>query len=225
MPLWIRAARQRGAIDDVRTRRFAPAGPAPTDRLFDMICRTSCEGRSDDDVDDDEAGEAIDDAAAGSQHCSPSEHGFFYPIQASTIAQESTRSRGSSTACRSSSRVGIIAVTVWFVIKYRASVHPVPHPPGHNNVLEVVWTAIPAMIVFICFFWGFRVYMKMTVAAARLRPDRGHRQAVVWQFQYDNPKGGTKVQGEELWLVKDVPVEITLRSNDVIHACTSRRCG
>ena len=148
----------------------------------------------------------------------PSEHGFFYPVQGSTIAQDVDPLAWFIHGMSIFFTVGIIAVTVYFVIRYRASVHPVAEPPGHNNVLEVVWTAIPAVIVFICFFWGFRVYMKMTVT----QPGATRVEAVgkqwFWQFLYDNPNGGPKVQGEELWLVKDVPVEITLRSDDVLHA-------
>lgn len=148
----------------------------------------------------------------------PSEHGFFYPIQASTIAHDHDVLAWFIHIMSIVFTVGIIGATVYFVVKYRASVHPIPEPPGHNNVLEVVWTAIPAVIVFICFFWGFRVFMKMTVE----QPGATRVEAVgkqwFWQYLYENPKGGPRVVGEELYLVKDVPVEITLRSDDVLHA-------
>lgn len=147
-----------------------------------------------------------------------SEHGFFYPVQASTIAADHDPLAWFIHGMSIFFTLGIIGVTIYFVVKYRSSVHPVPQPPGHNNVLEVVWTAIPAVIVFICFFWGFRVYMKETVQ----QPGANRVEAVGfqwdWQFLYDNPKGGPKVVDKELWLVNNKPVEITLRSTDVIHA-------
>ena len=148
----------------------------------------------------------------------PSEHGFFYPIQASTIAQDHDPLAWFIHGVSIFFTVGIIGVTIYYVIRYRESVHPVPQPPGHNNVLEVIWTAIPAVIVFICFFWGFRVYMKMTVQ----QPGSTRLEAVGstwdWQFLYDNPKGGPKVADRELFLVVNRPVELSLRSQDVIHS-------
>ena len=148
----------------------------------------------------------------------PSEHGFFYPIQAATIANDVDPLAWFIHIMSIVFTVGIIGVTVYFCWKYRASVHPIPQPPGHNNVLEVVWTAIPAIIVFVCFFWGFRVYMKMTVHQPGSTQIEAIGKQWSWQFQYDNPKGGPKVADTELWMVKDVPVEITMRSEDVIHA-------
>jgi cytochrome c oxidase subunit 2 len=148
----------------------------------------------------------------------PSEHGFFYPIQGSTIAQDVDPLAWFIHGMSIFFTVGIIAVTVYFVIRYRSSVHPTPEPPGHNNVLEVVWTAIPAVIVFVCFFWGFRVYMKMTVQ----QPGANRVECVGfqwdWKFLYDNPKTGKKVTMKELYLVVDKPVEIDLNSTDVLHA-------
>lgn len=148
----------------------------------------------------------------------PSEHGFFYPVQASTIARDVDPLAWFIHGITIFFTLGIMAATLYFAIKYRESKHPVPDPPGHNNVLEVVWTAIPAVIVFICFFWGFRVYMKMDVVQPGAMRVEGVGKQWFWQFLYDNPRGGMKVQGQELWLVKDVPVEITLRADDVLHA-------
>jgi cytochrome c oxidase subunit II len=145
--------------------------------------------------------------------------GIFYPIQASEIARDLDPLAWFIHGVSIFFTVLIIALTVWFAFKYRASVHPVPRPPGHNNALEITWTAIPAVIVFVCFFWGFRVYMKMTVPVPGSEKIDVGAAMWYWQFGYKNPSGGSNVIiKDELWLPSGMPVELTLHSNDVIHS-------
>src|SRR5688500_4006534 len=109
--------------------------------------------------------------------------GFFYPVQASTIARDVDPLAWFIHGITIFFTALIVALTVYFAWKYRASVHPVPHPPGHNNVLEVTWTAIPAVIVFICFFWGFRVYMRMNTPLPASETIQAVGQMWFWQFK------------------------------------------
>ena len=75
--------------------------------------------------------------------------GFFLPIQASEIAREVDPLAWYIYGVTIFFTLLICGVTAYFAWKYRASNYPVADPPGHNNVLEVVWTVIPSMIIFV----------------------------------------------------------------------------
>lgn len=144
--------------------------------------------------------------------------GFFMPIQASEIAREIDPLAWYIHGVTIFFTVGICAATAYFAWKYRASAYPVADPPGHNNALEVTWTVIPAIIIFIMFFWGFRVFTRMTTPKPSAIQIDAIGQMWEWSFQYRNPKGGPDIKTKDLYLPKGMPVEFTLRSNDVLHA-------
>lgn len=144
--------------------------------------------------------------------------GFFMPIEASKIAREIDPLAWYIHGVTIFFTVLICALTAWFAWKYRASVHPQADPPGHNNLLEVTWTVIPAFIIFVMFFWGFRVYTRMTTPSPAAVQIDAVGQMWNWSFQYRNPKGGKDIQSTDLYLPLNKPVQIQLRSNDVIHA-------
>ena len=51
--------------------------------------------------------------------------------------------------------IGITAVMIYFVIRYRKSKNPnASNIPG-NNKLEIVWTVIPTVLVLIMFYFGW----------------------------------------------------------------------
>ena len=144
--------------------------------------------------------------------------GFFMPTEASTIAREIDPLMWFIHGITIFFTLAILIATAYFAWKYRESKYPVADPPGHNNVLEVTWTVIPSIIVFICFFWGFRVFMRMTTQQPAAVQIDALGQQWFWGFQYRNPLGGSDVKTSEMYMPVNVPVEITLRSNDVIHA-------
>ncbi len=144
--------------------------------------------------------------------------GFLLPEQASTIARDIDPLTWFIHGITILFSVGILAVTAWFAWKYRASAHPIADPPGHNNMLELTWTLIPSIIVFICFFWGFRVYMRMTTPHPGSLPITANASMWAWQFEYPAAFNGLTGRGENLYLPLNKPVEITLNSKDVLHA-------
>ena len=111
----------------------------------------------------------------------------------------------------------VAAVTVYSVWKFRA-------PPddnedgspihGHTG-LEIVWTAVPAVLVT-----AISIYSGVVLAGVENAPD-GSRQVSVtsqqfaWSFSY--PDDG-KVKSNQLVLPKDRPVDFRIRSKDVIHS-------
>lgn len=144
--------------------------------------------------------------------------GFFMPIQASKIAREIDPLAWYIHGVTIFFTLLICVLTGYFAWKYHKSRYPVADPPGHNNLLEVTWTVLPSIIIFVMFFWGFRVFIRMTEAKPAALQIDAIGQMWEWSFQYRNPLGGPDVKTKELYVPIDTPVEVTLRSNDVIHS-------
>jgi cytochrome c oxidase subunit 2 len=117
---------------------------------------------------------------------------------------------------------GLIAFAV---IRYRRRRHDDGSPPDQQQSrlgLEVVWTAIPLVIITVLFFLSVQTENEVT----RLDPDpdlvvevRGFQ----WQWQFTYPESGIVVTGAPgdtpaLVLPTDRTVRLRLVSNDVIHS-------
>jgi cytochrome c oxidase subunit 2 len=88
-------------------------------------------------------------------------------------------------------------------------------PPIHGNTrLEIVWTVIPAIVVFVLSILSYQAL----AAAERPSPDelvvevRGLQYA--WQFYYPD----YDITSTEMHLPVDRPARLKLRSNDVVHS-------
>ena len=111
----------------------------------------------------------------------------------------------------------IIGVTVLFVIRYRARPgRPGPEPsPDHSNRLEIFWTVIPLLLVFVIFWASTRVYFAMVETEPGATPQRVQVTGRKWSWWFDHEGGkGSK----ELHVVAGKPVELVLASTDVIHS-------
>jgi cytochrome c oxidase subunit 2 len=88
--------------------------------------------------------------------------------------------------------------------------------PGisHNTKLELIWSIIPGILVMIVFFWGFNVYMKMSVVPKDAMEIKVSGQKWFWTFDY--PEGITTVN--ELVVPANKPVKLLMSSKDVIHS-------
>jgi cytochrome c oxidase subunit 2 len=130
--------------------------------------------------------------------------------------------------------VGVESVLVYILIRFRRRDDKLPPQTHGNNAIEVLWTAIPVMIVLILFVFQLVVLLRvehgedpkdMTVEVTGFQ--------FSWKFVYNlndlgtksdpNSKAKVTVQGtgaEEPTLVIPVGerVEFKLASNDVIHS-------
>ena len=114
---------------------------------------------------------------------------------------------------------------LWFLWKYSAQGKKATYTHG-NNKLEIAWTAIPAVIlVFLAIFsndlWSEMRYPSQypeNAEVIRIKPR---------QFQWDITYSGADKKFDtpddintinQLWLVKDEPVQILLQAQDVIHS-------
>ncbi len=109
--------------------------------------------------------------------------------------------------------VGITAVMIYFVVRYRRGRNPVASETHGNTALEVTWTVVPTLIAFGLFWYGWVGYAFM-----RAVPDDAMAVDVTgrmwsWSHTYENG-----VVSPELNVPVGRPVRLNLHSEDVIHS-------
>lgn len=111
--------------------------------------------------------------------------------------------------------IGLIAVIIYFVYKYRRKSDDEVTPLiTHNNALEVTWSVIPLIMVLIVFGWGYQVFVNQTVVPDDAYEVNVTAQAWSWQFQYENGARSTN----ELHVPADRPIKLIMDSRDYIHS-------
>jgi cytochrome c oxidase subunit II len=132
----------------------------------------------------------------------------------------------------------VLGLLFWVILRYRAKANPVPSKTSHNTLIEVVWTAVPALILIAIAF------PSLSLLAAQYKP--ASADAVVikvkgyqWNWGYEYPDHGVseyiskmldepaaKAAGEPFQLAVDnrmvVPVgqevKLIITGADVIHS-------
>jgi cytochrome c oxidase subunit 2 len=91
-------------------------------------------------------------------------------------------------------------------------------PPIHGNTrLEIVWTAIPAILLVALCSYAYIVLTDIESAAAGEEMNvRVVGEQFTWTFFYPG-EGGEEVSSPELYLPVDTQVKFTVQSKDVIH--------
>jgi cytochrome c oxidase subunit 2 len=108
----------------------------------------------------------------------------------------------------------ITGLMIFFLVRYRRSVHPEAEDIRGNWKLEVVWTVIPVLIALSMFYFGWTTYLKMRdVPVNALEIDVTAVQ-FSWIFNYPNKK-----ESYDLIIVPlNKPVKLNITSEDVIHS-------
>jgi len=117
----------------------------------------------------------------------------------------------------------VMTVVIGAVIRFRMrpGQEDQDGPPIHGNTkLEVVWTALPALLILGLCVYSYIVLEDIEKAPAATKELKVgvQGQQFAWTFTY--PKeitGGQPLNTTELVLPKDQSVEFSIRSNDVIH--------
>ena len=116
--------------------------------------------------------------------------------------------------------IGVEGAIVWMVIRYRRRDDVLPPQVHGSTRIEVVWTAIPTVIILILF-----VVSTQTLAAIEARspdPLTVEVEAFQWQWTFRYPDGyavtGTVDQPAEMVLPVERPIRLMLWSADVIHS-------
>ena len=112
-----------------------------------------------------------------------------------------------------------VLLTVWIllaivIIRYRHRPEAEASQTRGNLGIEIVWTAIPAVIVAVLFVLTVRTTLQIAL------PDPGAQFTTVghqWWWEFDFPSEGFKT-ANEVYVPVGRPVSIDLKSTDVIHS-------
>jgi cytochrome c oxidase subunit II len=138
----------------------------------------------------------------------------FQPEQASSIAKSVDQLYLFLTAVTLFFTALIFSVIFYFMIKYRRrSPDERPRAIEGSFPLEVLWTAIPTLIVAVIFVWGSTLYFQ------NAEPPKGSLEIFVtgkeWMWKIEHPEGQREIN--ELHVPLGRPVKLTMTSEDVIH--------
>jgi cytochrome c oxidase subunit 2 len=108
----------------------------------------------------------------------------------------------------------VVSASIYFVLKYRRKGKEGLAPPIFSNVkLEIIWTAVPTILVLIIFVIGFNIFLKEKIVPRDALEIKVTGQRWMWTFDY--PGGVTSLN--ELVVPVDRPVKLVMSSTDVIH--------
>jgi cytochrome c oxidase subunit 2 len=108
----------------------------------------------------------------------------------------------------------IFSSIFFFMIKYRRrSAEERPKRIEGSLPLEILWTAVPTLIVAVMFIWSSNMYFR------NAEPPPGSMEIFVtgkqWMWKIEHPEGQREI--DELHVPVGRPVKLTMTSEDVIH--------
>jgi cytochrome c oxidase subunit II len=108
--------------------------------------------------------------------------------------------------------VFITALMIYFVVRYRRTRNAQGVDIHNNHLLEALWTGIPLVLFLSMFYYGWTNYryMREVPRDAMVIQVTGRQWA--WSFTYPNGR-----QTSELFVAKDRPIRLDLKSLDVLH--------
>ncbi|HEX4113845.1 MAG TPA: cytochrome c oxidase subunit II [Stellaceae bacterium] len=131
----------------------------------------------------------------------------------------------------------VMGLLAFVIFRFNAKRHPVPSRTSHNSVLELIWTAVPILVLLAIAIPSFKLmyYMDRTPKPDMTLRITGHQ----WYWTYEYPDQGKlqfdsnvltddqdKKQGKPRMLAVDNPVvvpvgaviRVLITSTDVIHS-------
>ena len=138
----------------------------------------------------------------------------FQPPAASSIAGDVDQLYYLLSAITIFFSVLIFSIIFYFMVKYRRRSEDEIPPETHTSMaLELTWTIIPSLICVVLFVWASALYVRES------RPPANATEIFVigkqWMWHLQHPEGPREIN--ELHVPVDVPVKITMTSQDVIH--------
>jgi cytochrome c oxidase subunit II len=112
----------------------------------------------------------------------------------------------------------VVLYCVW-KFRMRPGEELIDGPPIHGNTrLEIIWTAIPAILLVGLCSYAYIVLHNIEKAAAQATMNvRVVGEQFTWTFHYPGESGGRELMTNELYLPVDTEVKFTIQSKDVIH--------
>jgi cytochrome c oxidase subunit 2 len=82
----------------------------------------------------------------------------------------------------------VLALLLWIMVRYNTRANPTPSKVTHNTLLEVVWTAVPVIILVLIAIPSFRLlYFEAVLPPADLKIKAIGKQ---WYWTYEYPQNG-----------------------------------
>jgi len=109
--------------------------------------------------------------------------------------------------------VFITILMVYFVFRYNRKRHAKAAKIKETLMLEIIWTAVPTILVMGLFYYGYVGYRLMRNVPADHITIKVIGQMWFWKFEYPNG-----VKTDELFVPVDKAVELSITSMDVNHS-------
>jgi len=140
---------------------------------------------------------------------------FYLPAQNSTVASEVDALFNFVLYLSYFFFLLVTGGSFYFAFKFRKKGKR-EFTPGisHNTALELFWTIIPTILVFVIFVWGFNTYLKMIIPPGNSEELKVTAQKWFWTFSY--PNGATTTN--EIVVPVNKPYKLLMSSTDVIHS-------
>ncbi|MEM7040565.1 MAG: cytochrome c oxidase subunit II, partial [Bacteroidota bacterium] len=132
----------------------------------------------------------------------------------------------------------VLALLVWVILRYNAKANPEPQQFSHNVLIEVIWTAVPIIILIIIAIPSFRVlYLNDRTENPDMTLKIIGRQ---WYWDYEYPDHGgisfssymiadEDIKDDEVRLLStdtkvvlpiDTNIQLLVSAGDVLHSWT-----
>jgi cytochrome c oxidase subunit 2 len=143
------------------------------------------------------------------------EQGFhLFPVQASTFAEKLDKLYWFLLGVSGFFAGLIILLIIVFAIVYRRRPGHRPENTQQSLGLELIWTAIPLMLVTVMFVWGSELFLDQSI------PPQGAEEIYVvgkqWMWKVQHSNGRREIN--ELHVPVGRAIKVTLASQDVIHS-------
>ena len=102
---------------------------------------------------------------------------------------------------------------VFFVVKYNSRKKTVPENISGSMLLEIIWTVIPTLIVFVMFYIGVVSFDSIRAVPKTVMDIRVTGRQWSWLFTYENGR-----QSSDLRVPVGKAVKLLLTSDDVLHS-------
>ena len=113
-----------------------------------------------------------------------------------------------------------VMIVVLFSVRHfrmRPGEEQLDGPPIHGNTrLEIIWTAVPAVMLVVLCSYSWIVLNDIEEARANEMRINVVGQQFAWTFEYPQ-SGGKPIKSRQLYLPKDRPVRFYVKALDVIH--------
>ena len=107
----------------------------------------------------------------------------------------------------------VTVAMIYFIFRYNKKRHPQARDVKESAILEVVWIAIPTILVLFMFYFGLQSFYGIREIPA----DASNIKVIgrMWQFSYAYPNGK---KSDTLFLAKGKNYKLDLITTDVNHS-------